>query len=192
MYTIGLKKTQTVWISKETDFTTFELDELFWFLKRKGMTKTRENIYIMTMISRIPRQIVGFRVDSSIKSSVLQEMVDSVPTAENYCTDGCLTYLDVVFGGKHVRNVHNKKDTHDIESTNSDVRHYVPGLARRSRCFYRSMETLDAVLSVFFDALNKFGEAKLKYQIPVMHKSSSPSKHLHKFRDTPFSLLDFL
>lgn len=180
-----------MWISKETDFGTFELDELFWFIKQKGKTKTRENIYIMTMMSRIPRQIVGFTVDNSVKSRVLQEMVDSVATAEEYCTDGCLTYLDVIFGGKHTRNVRNKKDTHDIESTNADLRHYVPGLARRSRCFYRSEETLVAVLSVFFDALNKFGEAKLRFQIPVRHKTHS-SKHLHKYRDTPFSLLDFL
>ena len=181
-----------MWISSKTDFSIFELDELFWFLKRKELTKTRENTYVMTMMSRIPRQIVVFFVDNSVKSSELQKIVDSVPAAKEYCTDGCLTYLDVVFSGKHIRNVRNKKDTHDIESTNADLRHYVPGLARRSRCFYRSEETLVAVLSVFFDAFNKFGEAKLKRQIPVKHKSSCPSKHLHKYRDTPFSLLDFL
>ena len=181
-----------MWISKATEFGTFELDELYWFIKRKEMTKTRENTYVITMISRIPRQIVGFNVDSSVKSRVLQEMVDSVPAAEEYCTDGCMTYLDVIFGGKHIRNIRNKKDTHNIESTNADLRHYLPGLARRSRCFYRSLETLEAVLSVFLDAYNKFGEAKQKYQIPVRHKSPYPAKHLHKYRDTPFSLLDFL
>ena len=181
-----------MWISKETKFGTFEMDELYWFLKRKEMSKTRENTYVMTMMSRIPRQIVGFTVDNSVKSKELQKIVDSVPEAEEYCTDGCLTYLDVIFGGKHTRNVANKRDTHQIESTNADLRHYVPGLARRSRCFYRSAQTLEAVLSVFIDAYNKFGEAKAKYQIPVHHKSPRPGKHLHKYRDVPFSLLDFL
>jgi len=181
-----------VWISKETKFDTFEMDELYWFINRKEMTKTRENTYVMTMISRAPRQIVGFDVDNSVKSKVLQNIVDSVPAAEEYCTDGCLTYLDVIFGGKHIRNVRNKKDTHNIEGTNADLRHYLPGLARRSRCFYRSVETLEAVLSVFIDAYNRFGEAKLKYQIPVHHKSPCQSKHLHKYRDVPFSILDFL
>jgi len=168
------------------------MDELYWFLKRKERTETRENTYIMTMISRLPRQIVGLGVDNAVKSSVLQRIVDSAPTAKKYCTYGCLTYLNVDFGGKHKRNPHSKKDTHNIESTNADLRHYLPGLARRSRCFYRTQETLEAVLSVFIDAYNKFGEAKLKYQIPVKHKSQTPNKYLHKYRDVPFSILDFL
>ena len=142
-----IKKPETVWTSKATEFGTFELDELYWFVKRKEMTKTRENTYVMTMISRIPRQIVGFNVDSSVKSRVFQEMVDSVPATKEYCTDGCMTYLDVIFGGKHIRNVRSKKDTHNIESTNADLRHYLPGFARRSRCFYRSIETLEAAVT---------------------------------------------
>lgn len=181
-----------MWISQETEFTVFELDEIYWFLHQKERTETRENTYIMTMISRFPRQIVGFRVDQSVNSTALQKIVDSVPSAENYCTDGCLIYLDVDFGGKHIRNSHNKTDTHTIESTNADLRHYIPGLARRSRCFYRKQETLEAVLSVFIDAYNKYGEAKQKYQIPVNHKSINPSKHLHKYNDIPFSVIDFL
>ena len=179
-----------MWISQKTEFEVFELDELYWFLKRKERTETRENTYIMTMISRFPRQIVGFDVDNSVKSSVLQKIVDSVPPAEKYCTDGCLTYLDVVYSGKHIRNPYNKNDTHNIESINADLRHYIPGLARRSRCFYRSQETLEAVLSLFIDAYNKYGEAKLKHQIPVTHKSKN--KYFHKYRDMPFSILNFL
>ena len=181
-----------MWISPDTDFGTFELDEVYWYLRWKERTKTRENTYIMTMISREPRQIIGFAVDSSIKSRTLQSMVDSVPAAERYCTDGCPVYLDVIFGGKHIRNIDNKKDTHNIESTNADLRDYISGLARCSRCFYRKTETLVAVLAVFINAYNKFGHAKLKYRVPVIHKSPFPNKHLHKYRDTPFCLLDFL
>ena len=180
-----------MWISPETKFDSFELDEVYWFTNRKSRTKSRANSYIMTMLSREPRQIVGFNVDKSIKSKTLQAIVDGVPFAEKYYTDGCLTYLDVVFGGKHIRNEEDKSDTHNIESSNSDLRHYVPGLARRNRCFYRSLETQRAVLAVFIDAYNKYGEAKLKYRKPVKHKSKKP-KHLHKYRDLPFSILDFL
>lgn len=32
-----------------------ELDELYWFLEYKSRTETRENIYIVTMVSRKPR-----------------------------------------------------------------------------------------------------------------------------------------
>lgn len=179
-----------MWISAGTKFDTFEMDEIYWFLNHKERTETRENIYIMTMMSRIPRQIVGFSVDNSIKSNILQNIVDSVPPASEYCTDGCAVYMDVIYGGKHTRNTENKNDTHEIESTNSDARHYLPGLARRNRCFYRKKETLIAVLTIFYDAYNKYGEAKLEHQVPVEHKSFN--KHLHKYRDLPFSILDFL
>jgi len=146
----------------------------------------------MTMVSREPRQIVSFDVQADKSSFRLQGLVDNAPEAQNYCTDGENGYPDVVFPGKHIRNIRNKRDTYIIEGTNADLRHYIPGLARKSRCFYRSLETLQAVLEVFINAYNKFGEAKLKYRVPVTHKMPNNSKHLHKFRDSPFSLLDFL
>ena len=168
------------------------MDELHWFIGRKYFTESRTNTYIMTMISRYPRQIVGYTVDRSVNSIALQKVVDSAAPAEEYFTDGCLTYLDVIFGGRHRRNAENKSDTHNIESTNADLRHHIPGLARRSRCFFRTMETLDAVLSLFIGAYNKFGEAKLKRLIPVKHKVPLPNQHLHKYRYPTFSVLDFL
>lgn len=146
----------------------------------------------MTMISREPRQIISFDVQFDKSAFRLQGVVDNAEYAETYCTDGYLGYLDVVFPGKHIRNVRDKRDTHISESINADLRHYISGLARRNRCFYRSIETLRAVLEVFIDAYNKYGEAKLKYRIPIVHKNSTPKKHLHKYRDLPFSILDYL
>jgi IS1 family transposase len=137
-----------------------ELDELYWFLERKAKTKTRENVYIMTMVSREPRQIVGFDVAADKSRTRLQAIVDAGPEARKYCTDGNTTYLDVVFPGKHIRNVRNKKDTFTVEGINADLRHYIPILARRSRCFARKLETLCAVIAVFVDAYNRFGAAK--------------------------------
>jgi len=146
----------------------------------------------MTMISREPRQIVSFDVQYDKGSLRLQGVVDKAPYAKRYCTDGCVGYLDVVFPGEHIRNIRDKGDTHNVESVNADLRHYIAGLARRSRCFFGSLDTLRAVLEVFVDAYNRFGEAKMKYRVPVKHKSSPPAKHLHTFRDSPFSILDFL
>lgn len=179
-----------MWISPTTDFSAFEMDEVYWFLNKKERTDSKANIFIMTMLSRKPRQIVAFAVDTSVNSQKIQGMVDSVPQAKCYYSDGCLIYQNVIYGGDYIRNPHNKADTHNIESSNADLRHYIAGLARRSRTFFRSKETLEAVLSVFIDAYNKYGEAKEKYRIPVKHKSNS--KHLHEYRDCPFSILDFL
>lgn len=144
------------------------------------------------MISREPRQIVGFSAATDKSSERIQGIVDSVSAVENYCTDGYLGYIDIVYPGRHIRNARNKSDTFTVEGINADLRHYIPVLARRSRCFCRKIETLEAVLGVFIDAYNKFGEAKLKYRVPVNHKEPKPTRCLHKYRDWPFSLLDFL
>jgi len=159
---------------------TVELDELYWFLERKPHTETRENIYIMTMVSRNPRQIVAHRVSTDKFSRTIQSMVDSAPEAKKYCTDGYFGYLDVVFPGKHIFNIHNKNDTFTVEGVNADLRHYIPTLARRSRCFPRKLENLQAVLNVFVRAYNRFGAQKARFR--ARHPHSLP----------PFSLIDFL
>ena len=112
-----------MWISgKPVD--TYELDELYWFIEKKAKTETRENVYLMTMISREPRQIVSFDVQTDKKAFRLQGVTDNAPWAKNYCTDGNLTYLDVIIPGRHIRNVRDKCDTCNVESINADLRHY--------------------------------------------------------------------
>ena len=156
-----------------------ELDELYWFLEYKPRTETRENVYIMTMVSRKPRQIVGHVVSWDKTSRTIQRMVDAAPEAEVYCTDGYNGYLDVVFPGKHIFNIHNKNDTFTVEGVNANLRHYIPTLARRSRCFPRKLENLQAVLTVFVHAYNRFGRQKDRY------------RSRHPGTAVPFSLFDF-
>ena len=76
-------------------------------------------------------------------------------------------------------------DTHLIEGSNADLRHYIAGLRRKSRCFFKSLETLKAVLYLFINAYNKFGEAKLEYA----------NRYYNRYKgrvDYPFSHLDFV
>ncbi len=157
-----------------------ELDELYWFVERKPRTKTRENVYIITMVSRNPRQIVGFDVAFDKSPERVQGIVDNSPEAKKYCTDGWLGYVDVVYPGKHIRNCRDKSDTFTVEGVNADLRHYIPILARKSRCFARTLETLTAVVDVFVDAYNKFGVAKYKYRLS------------RATGELPFSFYDFL
>ena len=171
-----------VWISQFTDFSVSEMDELHWFMNARKGHEYGVNTYTMTQISRSPRQIVAFDVDNGIKNSALQRMVDSVPPFEKYFTDGYLGYLSVDFLGRHKRNVHNKNDTFTVEGINSDLRHYLSGLRRRSKIFFRKLETYLAVLWVFINAYNKFGEAKMLYR----------TRHPNLGRELPFSVLDYL
>ena len=106
----------------------------------------------MTMVSREPREITGHMVSRDKTAGTIQQMVDAAPTAKQYCTDGYYGYLDVVFPGKHIFNHHSKKKTFTVEGVNADLRHYIPTLARCSRCFPRKLENLQAVLAVFVQA----------------------------------------
>ena len=132
------------------------MDELYWFIGCKGKGKTRENIYVMTMVSRDPRQIVGYAVAYDKSPERIQGIVDSAPATHKYCSDGFLGYIDVVYPGEYVRNAQDKSDTFSVESVNADLRHYMEVLTRRSRCFCRTIETLKAVMSVFVNAFDKF------------------------------------
>ena len=178
-FTTGLKKTAQI---QKNNCHVLELDELYWFVGKKAKTETRENAYVMTMVSRLPRQIVGYDVAFDKSSQRIQKIVDNGPEAEYYCTDGYLGYVDIVYPGKHIRNVRNKSDTFTVEGINADLRHYIPILRRRSRCFPRKIETLKAVLELFVQAYNAFGIAKMNFR-----KNRNP-----KSRELPFSVLDFL
>lgn len=123
---------------------------------------------------------MGHIVSQNKLSKTIQGMVDAAPEAEHYCTDGYQGYLDVVCSGKHIYNVHNKNDTFTTEGVNADLHHYIPTLARRSRCFPRKLETLQAVPAVFVQAFNRFG----------LQKERCRSHHLRV--TVPFSLFDFL
>ena len=171
------------WIKKtksDVENSLVEMDELYWFINNKATTETKENIYIITMANRNPRIIIDFSVSTEKTSAVIQEIVDRSPYAEKYCTDGYFGYLDTIFPGEHIRNIHNKKDTYTVEGINADLRHYIPILRRRNRCFARSIETLTAVVEFFVEAYNRFGMAKFKY------RQSNPN------RTIPFGLVDFL
>jgi len=91
-------------------------------------------------------------------------MIDNAPPSEVYFSDGYLGYIDVIYPGKHKRNIRNKNDTFTVESVNADLRHYIPILSRKSRCFARKIETAKAVMEIFVDAYNQFGKAKMEYR----------------------------
>ena len=110
-----------MWISSTTIQEIFEMDEMYHFIERKANSETRENIYVTSLISRAPRQVVGFAVAFDKSPERLQSIVDNSLEAENYATDGYLGYIDPVYPGRHIRNVSNKNDTFTVEGINADL-----------------------------------------------------------------------
>ncbi len=152
-----------------------------WYIGKKPKTETRENTYVITMVSCLPRPIVGFDAAFDKTPERIQKIVDNGPETKYYCTDGYLGYVDIVYPGKNIRNAHDKSDTFTVESINADLRHYIPILRRKSRCFPRKLETLRVVLELFVQAYNDFGIAKMTFR---QNRNSNS-------RELPFSVLDF-
>ena len=69
-----------------------ESDGMYWFLGSKPHTETREKVYIMTTVSRNPRQIVGHAVN-------MDKSADTAPGAKRYCTDGIVVIWMWCFQG---------------------------------------------------------------------------------------------
>jgi len=61
--------------------------------------------------------------------------------------------------GPHL-SLKNKSQTYTVEGVNSDFRHYIPALHRRSKCFFRSLETMLSVFKIFVFTFNRFALAK--------------------------------
>ncbi len=167
------------------------MDELFHFINYRPRGGTRENIYIMPLISREPRQIVSILASETKTAVDMQRVVDGTGYFYQCNTDGNFTYRDVMFPEKHKQNSWDKSDTHNVESINADLREYIRGLNRRCRCFFRSLETLNAVLFVFAEVYNKFGEAKWKYRKRLVETYGIGIKLNNWYKDPPINFFDY-
>ena len=82
--------------------------------------------------------------------SALQALIDTLPLAQRYCTDGFTNYAELVWPleSQHIVSVL-KEQTYTIESVNADLRTYLKRLARRCRCFSRCLVALSRALRLF-------------------------------------------
>jgi IS1 family transposase len=80
----------------------------------------------------------------------MQEVVDSLPPADAYCSDASSIYPDLDWpeGSVHVVS-RGKEQTHTIESLNSNLRHYLKRLARRTRAFSKCFDALTRSVKLF-------------------------------------------
>jgi insertion element IS1 protein InsB len=85
----------------------------------------------------------------------LQPIVDDAPIAFQYCTDGLTTYEALNYRtGLHLV-AEGKSQTYSVEGGNSDLRHYLARLAKKSRCFSRCMHALKRNIALFIQCWNR-------------------------------------
>ena len=95
-------------------------------------------------MSREKRQIVGYDISFDKSRERIQKLIDSSPKADHYYSDAYSAYSEICYEGMHT-SLKNKSQTYTVEGVNSDLRHYIPALHRRSKCFFRSLDTMKAV-----------------------------------------------
>jgi len=148
---------------------------------------------VITFIDRESRRIAGHKVSESKDVETIQEIADTSPKAACYHSDGYSAYAETVYYGNHYAH-YDKSETYTVEGVNSDLRRYIPGFARRSKCFYRKIETVIAVMAVFVRAFNLFALKKFHTRKLAQHRDvsvgSSGKSRLHKYKESPFSGVD--
>jgi insertion element IS1 protein InsB len=92
-----------------------------------------------------------------------QAVLDAAPQATLYYSDASPTYLALLYQpGIHVA-LPDKSQTYRVEGDNAELRHYLARLARRSRCFSRSLKALYQAVKVFVYAWNRRQLHKQRY-----------------------------
>ena len=89
----------------------------------------------------------------------IQKLVDSAIKTKHYYSDTNPNYRKVSYFGDHFF-FRDKSHTFTEEGVNSDIRKYIAALQLKTKCFFRSLETFQAVMPVFAYAYNRFGEFK--------------------------------
>ena len=121
--------------------------------------REKNKIYVITLVSRDKRQIVGYDIAFDKSRERIQRLVDNSPKASKYYSDAYPVYSEIIYYGKYT-SLKNKSQTYTVEGVNSDLRHYIPALRLKSKCFFRSVETMKAVFKLFVHAFNQFSLSK--------------------------------
>ncbi len=86
--------------------------------------------------------------------AALQDLVDEAAKAKQYYSDAFDAYDRLWYHfGRYEVSV-GKSETYSVEGNNAELRHYLARLARRSRCFSRRAEALEAAIKLFVYCFN--------------------------------------
>ena len=89
----------------------------------------------MTLVNRKTREILGYDIACDRSLQRIQNLVDNASKAEFYFSYAFPVCSQICYDGVY-HALNNKSQTFTVESVNADLRHYIPPLHRKSRCFF--------------------------------------------------------
>lgn len=121
----------------------YELDELWTFVGSK-----HSEVWITYSIDRESKSIMDFKVGQRTKENI-QQVTETVLSLDplRVCTDGLITYRTLIPETIHRVGLPN---TRHIERFNLTLRTHLKRLNRKTICFSKSKEMLEACLKIFF------------------------------------------
>lgn len=105
-------------------------------------------------MDRATHCLLSWDVVSERSSQSLQVCLERAPQARQYYSDAFPAY-DTLYYGAPYEMRKDKKETYSVEAVNADLRHYLKRLARKSRCFSRSLEALHKQIRLFAYCYNQ-------------------------------------
>lgn len=144
---------------------TAELDELFTFIAHK-----KQSIRRHTSRSGDPLyQGVGRDVGTDGRGDAGDDRAESTAQVTQYYSDAFDVYERLVYYPGHHDVAPGKSQTSSVEGENANLRHYLARLARKSRCFSRSIDALRRALKLFVHAWNRRQLHKRLYPAYACH-----------------------
>ena len=116
----------------------------------------------MTVVDRATHCLLSWDAVSERSTANLQACLERAPQARQYYSDAFPAYDSLYYGAPYEMRA-DKKETYSVEAVNSDLRHYLKRLARKSRCFSRRLDALLRNLQLFAYCYNQRQLAKQKY-----------------------------
>src|SRR5690348_420249 len=113
-----------------------------WTSCTASLSRKKNKVYIITFVDRATRCIVRWEVNWAVSDEELQELLDGAPPAQWYYSDALPAYQELAYDTGFHFPMYNKSQTYSVEADNSELRHYLARLVRRSRCFSRCIDAL--------------------------------------------------
>lgn len=129
----------------------------------------KNRVYVMTLVDRRTSCILAWAVETERSEAYLQQLVDTAPAAAYYFSDLFATYRNLIYSPGRYTPMPDKSETYRVEGDNAEMRHYLARLARRSRCFSRSIHALRHAMQLFTFAWNSRQLRRFRYPKYTFH-----------------------